>query len=156
MAATTARRDADPRSAAIGALRDLALAVESFRHIVAHFFGIGITESQALSHLVAKGELGQTEMAIALGITTSAATSLIDRLEGSGLAERRPHPEDRRRVTVRLAPRGQALLDQAQDWFRGAFDGIPEAELGPTTDVLASIAAHLTRQLDLIAATRSD
>jgi DNA-binding MarR family transcriptional regulator len=140
----------DLKPVAISALRDLALAIEGFRHTVARHFGIGTTESQALSHLMARGELGQTELAVALGITTSAATSLIDRLETNGFAERRPHPDDRRRVTVRMAPRGQALMDQAQGWFRGAFDGIAEAELARATEVLASIAAHLSHHVEQV------
>jgi DNA-binding MarR family transcriptional regulator len=151
------RSDDSVRQAALVALRELTLAVEGFRTTVAHYFGIGTTESQAISYLVARGELGQTELALALGITTSAATSLIDRLESNGYAERRPHPDDRRRMTVRLAARGQALVDQAQDWFRGAFDGIPLAELPAATQILGSVAEHLRHKVELVAtSTRHD
>ena len=46
------------------------------------------------------------EIADAFGITASAVVRLVDRLEEEGLAERRPGP-DRRRVSVRLTPKGE-------------------------------------------------
>ena len=145
------------RQAALTALRDLHAGGGGVSTSVAHYFGIGTAESQAITYLVAKGELGQTKLAVALGITTSAATSLIDRLEANGFAERRPHPEDRRRMTVRLAPRGQAMVDQAQDWFSGAFDGIPNSELAAAAEVLASVADHLRQKVELVStSTRRD
>ncbi len=50
--------------------------------------------------------MGQTELADALGITTSSVTSLIDRMERSGLVKRQPHPRDRRRTVVQLTKYG--------------------------------------------------
>jgi DNA-binding MarR family transcriptional regulator len=40
--------------------------------------------------------------------------SLIDQLEGAGLAKRRPHPTDRRAREVVITPKGRRVLDEAR------------------------------------------
>jgi DNA-binding MarR family transcriptional regulator len=44
-------------------------------------------------------------------ITSGAMTNRIDRLEGKGLVQRSPGPDDRRSVRVQLTPRAMELLD---------------------------------------------
>jgi DNA-binding MarR family transcriptional regulator len=51
-------------------------------------------------------------LADAIGVDASSATWLVDRLEERGLAERRPHPDDRRVKTIVLTSRGIAVRDQ--------------------------------------------
>lgn len=46
-------------------------------------------------------------------VTSGAMTNRIDRVEALGLVERRPDPDDRRAVRVRLTPAGRALADRA-------------------------------------------
>jgi len=41
--------------------------------------------------------------------------AVIDELEGMGLAERRRHPDDRRKHAVYLTARGQATLQRARE-----------------------------------------
>ena len=66
--------------------------------------------------------MGQTELADALGITTSSVTSLIDRMERSGLVKRQPHPRDRRRTVVQLTKYGVESVERTRTWFVRAFD----------------------------------
>jgi MarR family transcriptional regulator, lower aerobic nicotinate degradation pathway regulator len=47
-------------------------------------------------------------------IDTSSMVSVIDELERMGLAERRPHPEDRRARTIFLTERGQQTLERVR------------------------------------------
>jgi DNA-binding MarR family transcriptional regulator len=47
------------------------------------------------------------------GIDPSTMVALLDGLEASGWAQRRPHPTDRRKRAVHLTPAGEALLVQA-------------------------------------------
>ena len=49
-----------------------------------------------------------------MGIDPSTMVSLIDDLERAGLAERRPHPTDRRARAVAITPKGRRLLDRAR------------------------------------------
>ena len=53
-----------------------------------------------------------------MGIDPSTMVSLIDELEGEGLAKRRPHPEDRRARQVSITPKGRRRLVRAQGSWR--------------------------------------
>jgi DNA-binding MarR family transcriptional regulator len=46
-------------------------------------------------------------------VTSGTMTNRIDRLEAQGLVQRRPHPDDRRGVHVRLTARGKERVDAA-------------------------------------------
>jgi DNA-binding MarR family transcriptional regulator len=48
------------------------------------------------------------------GIDPSSMVAVIDELESVGLAERRPHPGDRRARTIYLTDQGKAALEQVQ------------------------------------------
>ncbi|MGQ9475132.1 MAG: MarR family winged helix-turn-helix transcriptional regulator [Actinomycetota bacterium] len=50
------------------------------------------------------------QIARMLGITPSAVTSLLERLEERGLLQRTPGPVDRRRVKLVLTPMGERLV----------------------------------------------
>ena len=128
---------------AIAALRDLVIASENYRQTVAHQLGMGVTETQALSNLVAAKSMGQTELAEALGITTSSVTSLIDRMERSGLVKRQPHPRDRRRTMVQLTKYGMESVERTRTWFVRAFDEIAEERLDEVAEILTSLARNL-------------
>lgn len=56
----------------------------------------------------------QQELGAAMGIDPSTMVSLIDKLESAGLAERRPHPADRRARAVAITPRGRRTLERAR------------------------------------------
>jgi DNA-binding MarR family transcriptional regulator len=81
-------------------LRTLARAFGAFNTSAARLLGLAPSDLLALEHLFAEGPLGPADIAARLGITTPAATALVDRLERAGHVERRPHPTDRRRLEV--------------------------------------------------------
>jgi DNA-binding MarR family transcriptional regulator len=128
---------------ALAALRELIIASESYRQTVAHQLGMGVTETQALSNLYASTSMGQTELADALGITTSSVTSLIDRMERSGLVKRQPHPRDRRRTVVQLTKYGVESVERTRTWFVRALDDVADEQLDEVTQMLASLARNL-------------
>jgi DNA-binding MarR family transcriptional regulator len=135
-----ATRDRDD---ALLALRSVVFAADQYRQALINFLGVGNTEAQAVSHLNAHGELGQSELARLLGITTGATTSLIDRLEVAGLAERSPHATDRRRSVVRLSEKGRDLVAAGRDSVSGIFNGFADAELDHVVGTLETIAEGL-------------
>ena len=57
----------------------------------------------------------QQEIGTLMGIDPSTMVSLIDGLEDAGLAERRPHPKDRRAREVTLTPKGRRVAKRARD-----------------------------------------
>jgi DNA-binding MarR family transcriptional regulator len=58
-------------------------------------------------------ELSPTMLAKLGMLTTGAMTNRIDRLEARELVERRPDPQDRRSLYVRLTEKGVDLIDLA-------------------------------------------
>lgn len=56
----------------------------------------------------------QQELGATLGIDRSTMVSLVDRLEGTGLAERRPSPTDRRAREIAITAKGRRLLQRAR------------------------------------------
>jgi len=134
--------DADLRAAA-SSLRALVLAAERYRSSVSSSVGLGTTESQALSHLVAHGDRGQSELARELGLTSSAATALVDRLERHDVAERVRHPSDRRRTIIRLTARGTVLAERTHQPLQASLGQVEAADLPAVARWLATIAESL-------------
>jgi DNA-binding MarR family transcriptional regulator len=134
-------------------LREVILAAEQYRDVISRHLGLTISESQAVSYLYVRGAMGQSELGQALGFNTSSTTALVDRLERNLIAERIPHPTDRRRSTVQLSAAGHETLAEATGWIVRAFDNIdPEilSELALTLNTLAdglrTRAAHISAQ----------
>ena len=110
---------------------------------MAEAIGLGTTESQALSYLAVHGESGQSAMAHDLGLTSSAATGLVDRLERQGVAERVRHPKDRRRVIIRLTGRGLAMVSESHRWLAATLERIGRDDLALVSEALAIVAEDL-------------
>lgn len=83
----------------------------------------GLTTSQLFTLLLLDGALESgapmSRLAKELGVSLPTATGLVDRLVREALVERRPHPEDRRVVLVRLTDAGRdvtrRILDALED-----------------------------------------
>ncbi len=73
-----------------------------FNYQVAEHTGLGPTDLQCLGLLQLHGPLNAGALARGTGLTTSAITAAIDRLERSGFARREHDAADRRRVMVKL------------------------------------------------------
>jgi DNA-binding MarR family transcriptional regulator len=129
--------------AAVEALRELILAGEKYRQMVTAYLGLDTSQTQALSYLYGRGEMGQGELGALLGFNTSTMTALVDRLERDGIAERRPHPTDRRRLVVHLTDGGRQAIRITGRWFVRAFDHVDPATLPALTAALTAIAADL-------------
>jgi DNA-binding MarR family transcriptional regulator len=57
----------------------------------------------------------QHEVGIRSDVDPSTMVALLDGLEARGLAERRAHPDDRRKRAVHLTPKGQKLLARGRE-----------------------------------------
>src|ERR671916_1011690 len=56
----------------------------------------------------------QQELGSVMGIDRSTMVSLIDQLEGAGLAKRRPSATDRRAREIAITPKGRRLLQRSR------------------------------------------
>ncbi|MEJ7647679.1 MAG: MarR family transcriptional regulator [Nakamurella sp.] len=107
-----------PSSAWVGAWQqtESLLALREFSDVsrrvmpaLARRAGLTQTEMTVLESLI-EGPMGPSEMAQRLGVTTAAASGIVDRLVSHGHAERTPHPDDKRRTMVAITVSGREEL----------------------------------------------
>jgi MarR family transcriptional regulator, transcriptional regulator for hemolysin len=110
---------------------------------------IGLTPPRfaLLNVLGARKGAIQQEIGAAMGIDPSTMVSLIDELETSGLAKRRPHPTDRRAREVVITPKGRRALERAR---RLATEVDDEVLRGLTAAERRQLLTLLRRALDSV------
>jgi DNA-binding MarR family transcriptional regulator len=86
-------------------IRRQQVRTDAFDDTVATAIGLNRTDFRAIDVLDQEGPLSAGQLATAVGLSTAAITTVIDRLERRGFATRRPDPKDRRRVLVQLTPK---------------------------------------------------
>lgn len=101
-------------------------------------------EALMLLHHQTRSELSMHQLAVALSITPSSATQLVDRLVRMGLVERLREEEDRRLVRVQLSEsarrRFEDMLRLHLDSLAAVTEPLSDEELGTLVDLLARIA----------------
>jgi DNA-binding MarR family transcriptional regulator len=109
------------------------------------FTEVGVTMAQAkvLYVVMAAGELRMSELAARLGVGSSSASGLADRLVELGLLRRHDDPDDRRQVMVTTTPEAVALLERFRELnqrqLRELLDRLDAEELevvGRSVDIL--------------------
>ena len=77
---------------------------------------IGLTPAAfgVLNLLGKQDAASQQEIGRSMGIDPSTMVALLDKLEGDGLASRRPHPEDRRAREVAITSKGRKALERGR------------------------------------------
>jgi DNA-binding MarR family transcriptional regulator len=113
--------------------------------------GLPLGEHFLLIQIARAPEAGirPTDLAARSLLTKSGVTRALDRLEASGLVERRTCPSDKRGYLVVVTPQGQRLLRRsAPDHIRAIAKHFAEPlssdELAVLTDVMERIAATAT------------
>lgn len=94
------------------AVQELQDATDLIDELAARRLGINRTDLRCLSRLTARGPLIASELAAAAGLTGGATTTVIDRLERAGLANRVRDETDRRRVLVHLTAAAERAVQQ--------------------------------------------
>ena len=122
---------------------------------MAHFRPIlhahSVTEQQwrIIRTLEDHGQLEPRRLAQLCALLSPSLTGILRRLEQSGLVERRRVAEDRRRVNLRLTPKGRALFEQMLPQVESKYQ---EFETQVSPDKLE----HLNRLLDEVIALGSN
>lgn len=122
------------------------------RWIDAELAGRGLTQAQSgLLYFLGRDDgalIG--EAAEALDVAPSAMTGLVDRMERSGLVERRADPADGRAQRLHLTDRGREARAFALDGLRTLnatlTDGFTEAEVDAIARWLASLQTRFPRR----------
>jgi DNA-binding MarR family transcriptional regulator len=112
--------------------------------------GLTIPQFDVLVQLQRREE-GMTpgELTRALLVTAGNVTGLVERLVRLGFVERRPVPEDRRAVRVRLSPRGQEVMRRAiprhRRDVRAVLGSVAPRDLARLRDLLGRLNRTLER-----------
>jgi DNA-binding MarR family transcriptional regulator len=77
-----------------------------FRNAIGERLGLHVTDMECLGLLFHKNISTPSEIAKQTGLTSGATTAMLDRLEKSGLIQRRPNPDDRRGTLIVLVESG--------------------------------------------------
>ena len=113
--------------------------------------GLPLGEAEVLMATRVRGELPTTpaDLRTQLNLTSAGITKRIDQVEAKGLLERRPHPTDRRSVTLHLTAEGELMADETIETVAAVM-----AEL-TGNDLTVKEVDALTRGLDKLV-TRID
>jgi DNA-binding MarR family transcriptional regulator len=115
---------------------------------------LGVTRSQwwVLAFLSRRDGMTQTALATDLDLTKVAIGGLLDRMEASGLVERRSDPKDGRARRVYLTKAGQKLVvdirTTVEEVELGILSKIPEPELDIAAAALLSLKNTLLEMVD--------
>jgi DNA-binding MarR family transcriptional regulator len=108
--------------------------------------GLKTGEFDVLATLVRSGppyKLTPTELYRSTMMSSGGMTARLDKLEKAGLIERRPHPDDRRALTVCLTDRGLDLIRSQMTDYVGvqhdAVDGLDAGEQQQLSDLLEKL-----------------
>lgn len=93
---------------------------EAFDEHVAARLGINRTDLRALDILDQRGPISAGELAEAMHLSSGAITTLVDRLERAGYAQRRRDETDRRRVLVEV---GSKMGNDVEAFYAPLFHG---------------------------------
>jgi DNA-binding MarR family transcriptional regulator len=107
----------DQLSLAIRASQNVS---EAFDEYVAAATGINRTDMRCLDILGQRGPITAGQLAKAMHLSSGAITTLVDRLERAGYAERRRDTQDRRRVLVELVP---GRVERAFPYYEPLYHG---------------------------------
>ena len=140
----TKQTKTDLKKRALMAVRDYGVNLTQFRNAMSEWAGLNVTDMECLRFLFFKGVASPSELSKSTGLTSGATTAMLDRLEKSGLIERRPNPNDRRGTLIAPAP---SSAEKAASWFTSArkaqdelISNYSESELEIIADVFERFA----------------
>ncbi len=127
-------------------LREFLSVSEDFERRLGVELEVNPTDLAAMEHLIQSGPLSPSEIAARLGVTTAAATTIVDRLARVGHVARRSNENDRRGVLVVPEPasvqRALGIIMPMVQAVDGALQDFDETEQ-------RAIAAYLRRVLEI-------
>lgn len=115
--------------------------------------GLGLTRAQwsVLAHLARHEGIKQNALAAILEIEPITLARILDRLEGAGFVERRPHPEDRRAWLPHLTEKARPVLEQLFAYGAAnreeALAGFSETEREQLIDLLLRMKSNVCEKL---------
>jgi DNA-binding MarR family transcriptional regulator len=99
----------------------------ALQEALADRLGLTLSDLRAITLLMRKGTVSTSELADAAGLTSGAATRMVDRLENANWVERFMDARDRRRVLVvmkksRRGEIGELYAEMSKSWMSALSD----------------------------------
>jgi DNA-binding MarR family transcriptional regulator len=136
--------DSDPFVAAMQEWMEMSMD-RSIRDFLRYSRESGLSMSQlgALFHVHRLGSSGVTDLGEHLGVTSAAASQMLERLVQQDLILRSTDPKDRRVKRIVLTPRGLKVLKESirarQRWLYDLAEALPSPEKEPVTRALNTL-----------------
>jgi DNA-binding MarR family transcriptional regulator len=139
------------------ALIDVARAIVGIATEAADELGaVSVVQLRALTVLAALAPASLGQLAEGVGVTPSTTSRLVDRLVTGGYAERRPSPESRRQIELRLTPEGEATLARYDELrlrrLRAALERVPEDRRESVVEALAEFGGAVRQRQEPVPA----
>ena len=144
----TESTNTDLQQRALMAVRDYGIHLRLFQNAVDAWAGLNATDSECLRHLFFKGMATPSELARQTGLTSGAATAMLDRLEKAGFIVRQPNPNDRRGTLITPAA---SAAEKAASWFasaRTAQDELISRYSEHELEIIADVFERFTKLWD--------
>lgn len=141
-----------PDQVAVAILETIPSSMRAIREHMRSARAAGLSVPQFRLMLFVRRNPGVSLSGLAdhLGTTLPAASQLVERLVRSGLVSRVQHPEERRRVELRLTEAGAAALAecdvQTRAWLCRALSGMDAKQLQRIQDSLRDLRSALTAE----------
>lgn len=107
-----------------------------------------------MEHLDTHGSLRVSDIAACHGVDVSSVTPRLKKLESAGLVERQREPMDARAFRISITPEGARALESVhaarRAILRHSLDGIDPAHVTSASEVLCRVAAHLSRESNIV------
>jgi len=133
---------------ALMAIRDYNVSIQLFRNTIVEKLGVNIADWECLGLLLQKGVSTPTELSKHTGLTSGATTAMLDRLEKSGVIERRRNPEDRRGTLIVIIKEKAAELGGLLSSARSAQDQFLSNYTEKELEFLADFVSKLGKVID--------
>ena len=111
--------------------------------------GLSVAHMVAMAHLQRHTCCKVSDLAASLGVTSAAASQMIDRLVHLGYVSRLENPTDRRSRQLTLTDAGREILREAlaarQQWLGALASQLSPEERMQITEALAVLSEHTSR-----------
>jgi DNA-binding MarR family transcriptional regulator len=130
----------------------------SMRHLIryARENGLSMSHLGALFHINHIGSCGVTDLGDHLGVTSAAASQMLDRLVQQELILRNEDPNDRRVKQIILTSKGRRILDEGiharQGWLEDLAHTLSDSEKETAMagmNILIDKVNHLAQSIEL-------
>lgn len=112
--------------------------------------GLSMSQFNSLMYLKRRGSSAVSDIAEHLGVTTAAASQMIERMVQQGWLERTEDPADRRAKRIALTDKGQAMIGMSirarQKWLDDLDDALNAEE---KAQVIAALHILLEKSLQV-------